>query len=293
MLNLIPYEIDCKKYFKEISDAKTGNITISKQGENIEKKVKDILNDKQEIIIRRYDKYFNNKKTLENIDKKEYTDFEIKALKNCYKNPTKKLKELKRKILEEQKDTQKDVCQYCGINSFHTFDHYLPISLFPEYSVLSINLIPCCYKCNQAKNNNWKDSQDKRKFINLYYDELPNKSYLHFNITYEDDLPVFNFYLSKPEEYDENEVLLNFDIFKSHFINLSLIDRFERKINGYITEIRSSLKSHRVFTFENIKNFLEEEYEVKTKTFGINHWKSALLRGLMESEEFINDCIEN
>lgn len=293
MLNLIPYESDLKKYFKEISNSKRGSITISEKGEKVDIKVKDILNSKNEEIIERFEEYFVNKNKLENLNKKEYRDFEKEALLSCYNNSTKKLKELKRKILNLQNDVQRDICQYCGINSFDTFDHYLPKSHFPEYSVLSINLVPCCNKCNQNKSSDWKDNRGKRNFINLYYDELPDKPCINFKVTYDNDIPVFDFTLSKPDNYDENENLIDFNLFESHFNKLSLIKRFERKINGYITEIRKVLRSHKKFTFKDIKKYLEEEYEAQIDIYGVNYWKSALLKGLMESEEFIKDCIEN
>ncbi|NMZ01384.1 HNH endonuclease [Pseudomonas proteolytica] len=44
-------------------------------------------------------------------------------------------------------------CPYCGIPGTMTLDHYLPKALkaFPEYAVLSENLVPACGECQSAK----------------------------------------------------------------------------------------------------------------------------------------------
>jgi len=46
-------------------------------------------------------------------------------------------------------------CPYCGLPSNITLDHYLPKSIgaFPEYSVLSLNLVPACTPCQTKKSN--------------------------------------------------------------------------------------------------------------------------------------------
>ncbi|MGU3345359.1 HNH endonuclease [Pseudomonas monsensis] len=46
-------------------------------------------------------------------------------------------------------------CPYCGLPSNITLDHYLPRSVkaFPEYSVLSQNLVPACSSCQTNKSD--------------------------------------------------------------------------------------------------------------------------------------------
>ncbi|MDQ7860344.1 HNH endonuclease [Peribacillus frigoritolerans] len=42
-------------------------------------------------------------------------------------------------------------CAYCGIGDTNYMDHYLPKDDFPEYSIHSYNLVPCCSYCNEKK----------------------------------------------------------------------------------------------------------------------------------------------
>ncbi|WFR96294.1 HNH endonuclease [Rhizobium tumorigenes] len=45
-------------------------------------------------------------------------------------------------------------CPFCaGIGHAKTLDHYLPKAIFPLYSVLPANLVPCCRDCNHGKNS--------------------------------------------------------------------------------------------------------------------------------------------
>lgn len=42
-------------------------------------------------------------------------------------------------------------CPYCRFGHAETLDHFLPKSRYPSYSVLPINLVPACMRCNTGK----------------------------------------------------------------------------------------------------------------------------------------------
>jgi hypothetical protein len=42
-------------------------------------------------------------------------------------------------------------CPFCAQRDVRTLDHYLPRSAFPEFAVLPMNLVPCCFDCSHAK----------------------------------------------------------------------------------------------------------------------------------------------
>lgn len=54
-------------------------------------------------------------------------------------------------------------CPYCGLPSNITLDHYLPrkIEAFPEYSILSANLVPACSTC-QGKKSDFYVAHEKK-----------------------------------------------------------------------------------------------------------------------------------
>lgn len=65
-------------------------------------------------------------------------------------------------------------CPYCGIsrNEGRDLDHYIPRENFPEFSILSNNLIYCCSTCNQPPNKgtSFLDAHGNRTVLNPYYD---------------------------------------------------------------------------------------------------------------------------
>lgn len=42
-------------------------------------------------------------------------------------------------------------CPYCGFGHVSTLDHFLSKARYPGFSVLPINLVPCCGDCNHGK----------------------------------------------------------------------------------------------------------------------------------------------
>lgn len=45
------------------------------------------------------------------------------------------------------------VCPYCGFGEISEIDHFLPKSIYPEFSVFYFNLVPSCHICNSKKGN--------------------------------------------------------------------------------------------------------------------------------------------
>src|ERR1700752_4045329 len=119
----------------------------------------------------------------------------IKLLKRCYSKSA-SLSNLKKRIKKRQNVLLRAECQYCNIGEPNTFDHYLPKADFPEFSALSINLIPCCSKCNTNKDQHWLLPNGNRKIINYYYDTLPTVNYLDCIIVYKNNIPKAEFTLN-------------------------------------------------------------------------------------------------
>lgn len=65
------------------------------------------------------------------------------------------------------------MCPICGLKPCSEMDHYMPRSLFHEYSSHASNLIPLCHDCNQDKHDYWLNRKGKRYFFNAFFDRLP------------------------------------------------------------------------------------------------------------------------
>lgn len=74
-----------------------------------------------------------------------------------------------------KKDGVLQMCPICGVKHVSDWDHYIPRSVMPEYSIHVQNLIPTCGDCNGDKHEAWLEN-GKRIFFNAYYDEAVDLS---------------------------------------------------------------------------------------------------------------------
>ncbi|MFI6227190.1 HNH endonuclease [Micromonospora echinospora] len=65
-----------------------------------------------------------------------------------------------------------DLCPMCGRVTPTTIDHFLPQEKYPEFSLLSYNLVPVCPDCNRYKST-LTGSDRQGRFFHAYYDEAP------------------------------------------------------------------------------------------------------------------------
>ncbi len=82
-----------------------------------------------------------------------------------------------RAIVEATRAVAKGYCPYCGLRlkqrpggRNHESDHHLPRSVFPEFSVLSANLVTACHDCNEHKSNIYLTACGGRRFLHPYFD---------------------------------------------------------------------------------------------------------------------------
>lgn len=74
-------------------------------------------------------------------------------------------------ILEKLRERILDFCPACGEDGTpNTLDHYLPQSIFPEFSITSVNLFPMCDICQGKKGTRTLDDEGQRLFIHPYFD---------------------------------------------------------------------------------------------------------------------------
>lgn len=288
MKKLEAYEKDQNETLKLIYEAKKSKLKLTDSED--EYAVKDLIKNKYNTILDKYVEYKNSKNCLESIKQFPFSDLEKRALIHCYEYSTKALSNLKKEIKLNQPNALRSICTYCGINNPGTYDHYIPKSQYPEYSVYGPNLIPCCNECNGIKGDRWKDEGDKRLFFHFYYDSSPTIQIIESIITIEDDEPKVRFDFIKNNGNFEYETLENSFIIENHFRRLDLLNRFRDSCNSYLAETINSLRAHKKFDEISIIDFLKEEHVGIVETYGINHWKSIAIKGMIDSTEFISFC---
>ena len=272
MKNLEYLDIEYFDWYKDIIELKDENKFLLR---------KDVL----AAIKERYDEYvdkfdFNNLITIkDSIYKKNHPE-----LTSCYKSKTKKVAELLTAIKDAQTTEAKSKCQYCGINKPKTIDHYLPISLYPEYAVLAINLLPCCNECNKKKDNYWK-AEGFRGILNFYVDNIPDEQFLFGEIIIKNELPIISM------KFDFTSI--NVDLSKiivAHFDRLELFERYEEESADEISEISRQLKVYSSDkTRQEISKLLLDDAKDLQVKYGKNYWKAVLRKALSKSSEYLNN----
>lgn len=253
------------------------------------KPCKQILFDEKSIlcikphIINRFHEYKKNRKGLEKLTPFPYTEQQKSCLEGCYDSDTDAKKKLIALIKGKLDTHSKAVCSYCGIGRPTTIDHYLPKSIFPEFSVLSYNLIPCCPECNNLKSNHWIDDKSKtRLFVNFYFDEIPNENYLFAKILPKNNAFLVEFFYKAPN----NSKI--FSTISTHLTKLDITNRLEVIANSHIDTVYDQNQSalYAGSDAEQLKNTLRLNTRILEKKHGKNYWQVVLNRAIQNSNSF-------
>jgi 5-methylcytosine-specific restriction endonuclease McrA len=222
---------------------------------------------------------------LETISKETYSSLEKADLENCYTSSTSTLSEIIKKIRTSQNRDLQGTCQYCGIQKPNTIDHYLPQSDFPEFSVLAVNLFPCCNDCNTKKNNYWLD-EGERGIINFYIDNLPQIQFLFCEITLDtkSKIPNIMYRIDVPSTIKPRlkRTILN------HFKRLDLCNRYGEYVHDFVIDKINSIVSYLNSKDPNdIKQRIESEKTILCNRYGINNWRTVITDELSKNPDFI------
>jgi 5-methylcytosine-specific restriction endonuclease McrA len=252
--------------------------------------IKDFLEqitDNIENRFNEYEKKFSSSDLISIVDS-EYPQNHV-GLVSCYKSEGNTLKLLKKAIKDNQDDDLKGLCQYCGILKPKTYDHYLPISIYPEFSALAINLIPCCKDCNGKKHNYWKEN-GSRGIINFYIDNIPNFQFLHGSVVFVYGIPHVQYQLRNPNNNIESSF---YDIVVKHYSRLQLFELYKEESTDELSEIIRIFKIYlKNPSLESLRtNLMEDALQLQSQ-FGINYWRAILRITLSESGVFLNYLIE-
>lgn len=195
-------------------------------------------------------------------------------LKELYSLRKKAFRELFAELTTDSSNRRDMLCPNCTISDCSQLDHYMPKSLFPEFSANPHNLMQCCSICNQKKSDIWLRN-GQAVFLNLYLDELPKEQYLFVRIQMDNEIPSFVFYLDNPKGIVQNL----FDRVKSHYEQLDLCKRFAEKsdsvISELITEYAATLETP--ITSENFWELKRKSAALDRVNKGYNYWKSVLV----------------
>lgn len=99
------------------------------------------------------------------------------ALNQLYKSPPKALTHL-----ANLRSELVGACPMCGRDGLGTLDHYLPKSLYSEFSFFSRNLVPACDRCNNARNNLARGDNHGERPLHPYFDAFVANRVMSVNV---------------------------------------------------------------------------------------------------------------
>jgi len=203
---------------------------------------------------------------------------------SLYDYNSKTLREIRKEIEAVQPAALRYTCQYCTLTRNESFDHYVPKEEFPEFSIHTNNLIPCCKTCNGYKSFVLRTGGN-RLFLNHYIDILPDIQYLFVEVMEEaNDEINFSFFLDnigniQPELFAR---------ISSHFHRLRLPERMRMSAVNHISELENTIVSNldRITIADAVDTVISTA-ERNRLAYGSNYWKSTLEITLVQNDIFL------
>ena len=274
MINFKHYSEDAFELYKAAVDRKTGQ---GKDGlKRIEEKVKSAYDS--------YNSAFGQKHVHTLLPSDLFSEEEKELLEGMFDSDNKIVRTIREWIDANNNRTYLNRCPYCTLNAANTTEHILPKSVYEEFAVHALNLIPCCSECNSKKGDNFKDRSGNPLFLNFYYDILPEKQYLFVDLSFDGKGVVnFNYRLDNVNHID----VRLFNLICRHYEKLDLLTRFKTKAISEYPEIESSLRAF--WPNGNIDAFmsnLKMKALLDAKSYGYNYWKVVLYLALADSNAY-------
>ena len=219
--------------------------------------------------------YFARNHQLYNLPSIIRNDNERRFLIGLYKNHlSKKNKKVPYEYYERlMHSTKNNLCPLCELDTACELDHYLPKSVYPEFSVFHKNLIPICHVCNNIKNAN-----TSAKFIHSYYDNTDGVEILKARITIVDQKVIWDFYVDE-QDYG----FLN--AYKEMFYFLNRAEKYNMRATDMFTGIQCNMRVIMQTMNEDCKNILEsitiKQIETYREQFGLNHWRTVMYKAIL------------
>ncbi len=278
MRNLEAYLDNSFEFYEDVVGTKRNTKRDSKYLERV-----SLLNKQISVLFKGYDTQFTSN-NLVSITPYGYENQEKKDLLALYSYRNRILQSLVAKVSRITAERILKTCQSCTINEANTLDHILPKDYYAEFSVHPKNLIPSCSKCNGHKGTNWK-SGNTNLFLNLYLDQLPSVDYLFVTTTIESNTVKAEFRVENINGIQSNL----FELIRSHYTRLKLIERFSSNIDSVVEPLKNELEVFKgKIPISEFQNIVIERNRKNRTSFGQNYWKSVLEDELIMNDDFIN-----
>jgi hypothetical protein len=258
-----PSNTDWDKHIKTAFTYKDGTIKFT------------ITDDELKIISTIYDKYHTEKgQECDEFKSTLLSDELNNALEVSYNEIQEKGRLSK---LREQLLLSTNRCPFCGISVTEELDHHLPKSIYKSLGIFSRNLVPSCHKCNNKK----------RTIVgipHIYYDEYLDNDYFIAVTKMIGNALVIKYEISKDNITEEQ-----FKILSLVFERINLNNRLLKETNTFLSSFSISIEEKfDNFSQKGVKEYLLKLHQQFINDFGINNWRTALMKSLANCDDFCN-----
>jgi 5-methylcytosine-specific restriction endonuclease McrA len=164
-----------------------------------------------------------------------------------------------------------DCCPYCGRQASSQIDHLFEKDIYPEFAVLSINLVYVCDKCNRSKLP--RNENGLRNFVMPSFDRFLETLILSCHISTMYDVLGFRLLIPHGLPIDEHELL------QRHLITFKISKEFSTWAGRYFDKLVATRANER-----RERPLLQQWIAMKMQTYeteiGLNSREAILARGL-------------
>lgn len=179
----------------------------------------------------------------------------------------------------------KSRCPFCSHNHPTTLDHYLPKGegLFPEFSVLPLNLVPCCKDCNHGKLEGFPD-ENVKQFIHPYYDDISLIQWLEAEVDFSlGGSPTITYFINQNADGLEDVLYKRISY---QFFTLALNNLYSIEAGDELSAIEGSLRElYGADNASGVKEHLSSQARSRSHP-NKNSWQAAMYRCISENDEF-------
>lgn len=172
-------------------------------------------------------------------------------------------------------------CPVCGSPVTGDLDHYLPRTVYPEFSIMRANLLPACRHCNSGVKGTTVHGENPRRFIHPYFDDWAEQE-----IWYVEILPPFRAARFRPLPlpglvHPRNEIVA------FHLENVLGTQFYSSMITEWSSLPTQFKLRDEELSIASITRQVDLELRVALVARGVNSWQAALLRGIQRDPEVI------
>ncbi|MFL1875036.1 HNH endonuclease [Hansschlegelia beijingensis] len=165
-------------------------------------------------------------------------------------------------------------CPVCGSPVTGHLDHYLPRSVYPEFSIMRANLVPACVHCNSGVKGDTVHGERPRRFIHPYFDAWADGTLWRISIQQPFLAATFRPTPEPGLPADQAEIV------QFHLEHV-LGDQFERSLdNLWSTYPRQLAIRCPNADLERVIEQVGYDLSVAIISNGVNSWQAAFFRGL-------------